>query len=136
MTFLKIFENFNFFIIKSPDDVCMLLAWLVSSASPSGGNQVDGLPPASSKDQCETNIILKNSDVLVDKFEQSCRGDHAAAMQRPCSIHAAAMQLPCSCHAAAMQLPCSIHAASMQLPCSCHAASMQLPCSCHAAAMY
>ena len=48
MTFLKIFENFDFLIIKSPDDVCMLLAWLVSSTSPSGGNQVDGLPPASS----------------------------------------------------------------------------------------
>ena len=50
MTFLKIFENFDFFIRNSTDDVCMLLAWLVSSTSPSGGNQVDGLPPASSRE--------------------------------------------------------------------------------------
>ena len=45
---MKIFENFYFSITKSSDDVRMLLAWLVSSTSPSGGKQVDGLPPASS----------------------------------------------------------------------------------------
>ena len=48
MTFLRFFENFNFSIRNSSDDICMPLAWQVSSTSPSGGNQVDGLPPASS----------------------------------------------------------------------------------------
>ena len=42
MTFLR------FFIRKPSDDTCMPLAWHVSSTSSSGGNQVDGLPPASS----------------------------------------------------------------------------------------
>ena len=48
MSFLKFFENFHFSIRKSSEGIHMPLAWLVSSTSPSGGNQVDGLPPASS----------------------------------------------------------------------------------------
>ena len=43
-----IFWKFHFLMRKSSGDIPMLLAWLVSSTSPSGGNLVDGLPPASS----------------------------------------------------------------------------------------
>ena len=48
MIFLEIFENFTFFKRKSFEGRLMNLAQPVSSTSPSGGNQVDGLPPASS----------------------------------------------------------------------------------------
>ena len=43
-----VFENLDFFNLNSSDNICMLMAWLVSSTSPTGGNQVDGLSPASS----------------------------------------------------------------------------------------
>ena len=43
-----IFQDFNFSIRKSCDNIGKPLAVQVSSTSPSGGNQVDGLPPASS----------------------------------------------------------------------------------------
>ena len=49
MTFLRFFENFEIFMGNLSDNICMHLAWLVSSTSLSGGNQVDGLPPASSR---------------------------------------------------------------------------------------
>ena len=48
MIFLRFFENFEFFMENSPDDIPMLLARPVSSTIPPGGNQVDGLPPAPS----------------------------------------------------------------------------------------
>ena len=48
MTFLRFFEIFHFFIKKTSDRIGKPLALPVSSTSPSGGNQVDGLPPASS----------------------------------------------------------------------------------------
>ena len=48
LTFLRFFENFNFSIENLFNDIPMPLAWPVSSTSLSGGNQVDGLPPASS----------------------------------------------------------------------------------------
>ena len=45
----EIFQKFKFFIKNSSDNICILLAWLVSSTSPSGGNQVDGLPKTIAK---------------------------------------------------------------------------------------
>ena len=48
MRFLFFFEIFDFFIIKASENIRMLLVWHVSSTSPSGGNQVDGLPPVPS----------------------------------------------------------------------------------------
>ena len=48
MTFLRFFQNFEFFSRNSSCDIARVLARPVSSTSLPGGNQVDGLPPASS----------------------------------------------------------------------------------------
>ena len=58
LTFLRFFENFEFFMRNSFDHIPMLLARPVSSTSPPGGNQVDGLPPASS-----TETVAKRARV-------------------------------------------------------------------------
>ena len=65
MTFLEIFDFFYFLKRRSSEDVRMLLAWLVSSTSPSGGNQVDGLPPASSTETVSNSARVEPRTPVV-----------------------------------------------------------------------
>ena len=70
MTFSRFFD---FSIRNSSDDICMSLAWQVSSTSPSGGNQVDGLQPASSTETIAKLARLgpAKNDELVTEFGRS-----------------------------------------------------------------